>query len=215
MSSQKVILLSGISANGKTSTGADRSSKEFGKYLTPIMTRPIVELRTWASAVIVSSTTVIMDNPRLTCKDNPGLVRVVIDRRGLLSSNEYEVLSRLAKTFIYTSVSDHPLVDVQTVIKVPKQKFLTHVIDDLVKRGFDQILVEVGERLGMAMIDERLVDEIVCGIFPFLVTDPDAPGWMMLSHNQDKRGKVFDAITLKKTEIIDGAIIATYRVRYE
>lgn len=212
MSNRKVILLSGISANGKTSPGAGMSSKYFGKYLTPAMGKPINNLRIWANAVIVSANTLITDNPRLICEDNPDLVRVVIDRFGQLTSNEYEALSNSAKTLIYTSVTKHPLADSQTVIKVSKQNFLTHVINDLEAQGLKHILVEAGERLGLAMIGEQLVDEIVCGIFPFFVADTAAPGWMLANYH--KKGTVFDNITLQGIEVIDGAIIATYGVQY-
>lgn len=114
-------------------------------------------MRAMHQAIMVGTRTVLLDNPTLTTRlwkgANP--LRVTIDRNGVLPTSVH-LKDEKVPTLIYDSGD------------------LTHILDDLYKRGVQSLMVEGGGRLLQHFIDAELWDEarvevslqvLKCGVF--------------------------------------------------
>jgi len=140
-------------------------------------------LRAEADAIMVGSTTAIVDNPDLTCR-LPGLekrspVRVVVDSRLRLPlTAKLVATARQTPTWLITVAGNDPerlqafdSCGVQ-VIEVPagdEGVDLPAVMTELGKRGLTRLLVEGGAHLSAALLRHDLVDRIAWFRAPVLL----------------------------------------------
>ena len=64
----KTVLVVGSSIDGKISPGRGISSKNFGKYIPREVSLELHKLRSKVEGILVSSSTVLSDNPSLTVR---------------------------------------------------------------------------------------------------------------------------------------------------
>lgn len=156
--------------DGRTATATGESRWVTG----PAARRKVHAMRLGHDAVMVGSGTAVADDPDLTVRDMGAVrqpVRIVLDR-----SLRHAADSRLGRT-----AKDHPvwilhgafapqparaawLAAGATLIEVPEtagQLDLTAALRSLADRGLTRILSEGGSTLAAALIQGRLVDELV------------------------------------------------------
>lgn len=141
------------------------------------------QLRNHAEAIMVGSTTVLNDDPCLTCRlpDGSGRdpLRVVIDGR-LRMSAQSRMLQQdsAAGTLIITISEDQSRIAQLTaagaeVLQLPAtaggQVPLAAVWAELGRRSVQQLLLEGGPRLARAVLQEQLIERIMVFVAPKLL----------------------------------------------
>jgi diaminohydroxyphosphoribosylaminopyrimidine deaminase/5-amino-6-(5-phosphoribosylamino)uracil reductase len=126
------------SMDGKV-TAADGSSK----WITGELARAdVAKIRAQADAIVTSTSTVIADDPLLTSKglgQNP--LRIVMGLSEIKSTSQ--ILGADAETVLIKSHDFNELISLAN------------------DRGFNQLLIESGPKLGTALLRDDLVDEII------------------------------------------------------
>ncbi len=144
------------------------------------------------AAIMVGSTTVLKDNPRLTCRIDGGHnpLRIVVD--GSLKIPLECNLVQTAKdvdTLIATYEIDTKRIEPYIkagceVLTIPTQRGrnstsmhidLALLIDELGKMNIDSVLIEAGPSLASAALDARIVDRIQAYISPKIFGGVEAP----------------------------------------
>jgi diaminohydroxyphosphoribosylaminopyrimidine deaminase/5-amino-6-(5-phosphoribosylamino)uracil reductase len=116
-------------------------------------------LRSKYQAIMVGSSTVVMDNPRLTnrCWYGASPLRIVVDRRDRLDG-AYSIFDDAAPTLAFTG-SRRTLGAAEIVVGA--EATLTDVVGALYSRRIQSLLVEGGATLLGSFIDAGLWDEAV------------------------------------------------------
>lgn len=141
-----------------------------GKYikLNSVKVRNYIQKeRSNYQAIIVGSSTAIVDNPNLFATDSVDHepIRIIIDRRGrilnnkglnLLNNQEYE-------TWIFTQNLNMQYLNTKSHIKIFEMKTdqLGEIIDFLAKKNIQSVYVEGGPTLEKAFMDAGYVNEII------------------------------------------------------
>ncbi len=166
------ILKAAISMDGKIAA-KDGSSI----WITGDLARKDVHLmRAQSQAILVGTTTVLEDKPKLTVRDIDqdfhAPMRVILDAKGKIKPIGELFDTSIAPTLVATS----ELVDLQRkqewidhgceVVVVPltknkKRLDLAKLLKELGKRGIVQLLVEGGSKVFSSLIEEKLVDRLV------------------------------------------------------
>ncbi len=118
------------------------------------------KMRAENQSILVSTNTVVMDNPSLTVRNWPGKspIRIALDRTGRIPSN-YTILNNQSRTLIFTE-SDNQNSDKTEFIKVDfAQEGLKKIVEEIYKRNINSILVEGGAKLHESFINLGLWDE--------------------------------------------------------
>jgi len=119
-------------------------------WLTNIYSRQLVhKWRTEEHAILVGTTTIVEDNPKLTTRDwighNP--IRVVIDRTNKLSK-DFEVFNESAETILISELNidfNKPIAD--------------QISTTLYEKNIQSVIIEGGAQTLQNFIDENLWDE--------------------------------------------------------
>jgi diaminohydroxyphosphoribosylaminopyrimidine deaminase/5-amino-6-(5-phosphoribosylamino)uracil reductase len=147
-------------------------------------------VRPTLDAIIVGSSTVVIDNPQLTAR--PGgttegvhqPLRIVADSRGRVS-REAAVLRGPAPTLIATTAAspaawrDEMREAGAEVLVLPAREGhvdLVALVEELGRRGALTVLFEGGGVLLGSLFDARLVDRVHAVIAPMIIGAADAPG---------------------------------------
>ena len=163
--------------DGKIATSTGNS-----KWITDEASRNEVQkLRNKYDAILTSSSTVIKDNPSLTCRlingRNP--IRIILDTNLSTSpnSNVYKddgtkVYIVVSKTTLNSKIKTYPS-NVE-IIKCPLKNGhidLNEAVKILYKKGIMSILIEAGGQLNKAFIEEKLPDKLIQFIAPKILGD--------------------------------------------
>ncbi len=163
----------------KVATSLDGRISGANGYITNEDSRKFVhELRNIYDAVLVSSNTVIKDNPLLTCriKDGRDPVRIIVDSefRTSLKSNVYKDSNVIVVTTINADkgkIRKLKLIGGRVII-VNDKKGLVDLGGMLLKLGsigITSVMVEGGSKISAAFINEKVVDKIMFFIAPKLM----------------------------------------------
>jgi diaminohydroxyphosphoribosylaminopyrimidine deaminase/5-amino-6-(5-phosphoribosylamino)uracil reductase len=145
--------------------------------------------RPYIDAMLVGSSTVVIDNPQLTARpegiENPHQpLRVVVDSRGRIDPGR-NVLAGASKTLIATTEASAK--DWRQSIAATGGEVVVYAADaeghvdlpallrDLGKREVLSLLVEGGGVIIGSFFDQRLVDKVTLVIAPLIVGAADAP----------------------------------------
>jgi diaminohydroxyphosphoribosylaminopyrimidine deaminase/5-amino-6-(5-phosphoribosylamino)uracil reductase len=151
-------------------------------------------LRRQSDAILVGTNTVIADNPHLTprgdfegYKQNP--IRIICGEQEL--------------------PSDSHVFDDAATTQLVKTRDLDLLVEKLNDLGVNQVLVEAGPTLASAMLDHRLMDELVMYQAPSLL----GSGKSFFSF--DKESTIADQLRMDhiSTEVLDGDVKSVYRIR--
>lgn len=159
------------------------------KWITSKESRnDVQDLRAKQDAIVTGSGTIIADDPRLTVRNIPSKLkdshlrgsfkqpcRVIIDSELKISENA-NILNQNGKVLIYTNNKANREIKSKAdleIINVGNDKNnkvdILAVLKDLAKRGFNNVLIESGEKLAQSFLSQHLVDEIVFYISPKII----------------------------------------------
>jgi diaminohydroxyphosphoribosylaminopyrimidine deaminase / 5-amino-6-(5-phosphoribosylamino)uracil reductase len=148
-----------------------------GKRITGKKANEIVqELRSVYQSILVGSTTVQKDNPRLTCRGPHGQnpLRIVIDSQLDFPLNA-KMITEKGKTIVYCTPEVEgektKRLEESGVLVIPvKEKYrrvdLVSVLKDLGSREIKSVLVEGGAEIAASFMKEQLIDECIFFISP-------------------------------------------------
>lgn len=128
-------------------------SNVYSKFLNQVW-------RSEEMAIMVGTTTAIMDNPSLLCTINSATqpLRIVLDRN-LTIPKSHQLLADHAKTWIINEKIDNQ-VDNKRYIKLNfKQNLLSELLSLLYQYGISSLIVEGGVQLLQSFIQENLWQE--------------------------------------------------------
>lgn len=185
-----VIILAGMSIDGRISLGSPGSSRPFDENLPDKVAELLRQLRAESDAVMVGINTVEADNPSLRSNDNPGLLRVIVDSQCRVDNNAKVISDSTAPTLILTTNNARQTdVDNLRGLGVEVLRFgdarvdLAKALNALRLREVRRLLVEGGARLIGSLLKAGLVDEFQVVIFPFIVGDRDATPLVEINAN--------------------------------
>lgn len=174
-----VILSAAMSIDGKIATRRGKSKFSSNKDLARVH-----RLRGSVDAILVGRNTVSVDNPSLTVRHAKGRnpIRIILDPKATISSSSKIVkTSRNIPTMaIVSEIAPvrHTSLLVKKgleVIKCGKTKIdLKKLLSILAKRGIRKILVEGGGTTNWYFLKEKLVDEIIVTVTPYVVGGKEA-----------------------------------------
>ncbi|WP_041445283.1 bifunctional diaminohydroxyphosphoribosylaminopyrimidine deaminase/5-amino-6-(5-phosphoribosylamino)uracil reductase RibD [Syntrophobotulus glycolicus] len=172
-----VLYKSASTADGKTASCTGDS-----RWITNDLSRKYVhELRNSYDVIMVGSKTILQDNPQLTCRIAGGRhpVRLIVD--GTLSIPEEARLLSLSEgsTIIATTRAASPkkidkLKKIRNNIEVwvySEERYvpLKTLMQDILEKGYQSVLLEGGGTLAGQMIAEKLVDKVNLFIAPKII----------------------------------------------
>lgn len=203
-----------LTLDGKTAVSSGDS-----KWITSQQSRKYSHyLRSVSDVIMVGSQTVLNDNPLLNCRLEKGRdpVRLIVDG-ALTLPPDSQVLSSSASPCIIavTQAADqNKIACLKKKINVeiwqyPVSRFvpLPSLMQDLVSRGFNNVLLEGGGILAGKMLEEKLIDKIEFIYAPKLAGSGSSPlsGFHLM--------KMGHAVTIDNMEIIpqtDDFIVSGY-----
>ena len=168
-----VILSAAISIDGKIATRTGRSNLSSKKDLVRVH-----NLRKSVDAILIGKNTVNVDNPSLTVRHVKGKspIRIILDPNGSLSPKS-KVIRTAKKTPTILVVSENASRNMEKlvakgaqVIKCGKKTInIKKLLQILGKRGIKRIVVEGGGTTNWYFFKEKLVDEIIITVTPYVL----------------------------------------------
>jgi len=205
-----VILSAAISIDGKIATRTGRSNLSSKKDLIRVH-----NLRKSVDAILIGKNTVNIDNPSLTVRHVKGKnpIRVILDPSGSLSPRS-KVIRTAKKIPTILVVSENASRNVENlvakgaqVIKCGKKKInIKKLLQILGKRGIKRILVEGGGTTNWYFFNEKLVDEIIVTVTPYILGGSTAISLVEGVGFEN----VSNSFTLKKIKKIQNELVLHY-----
>lgn len=168
----------GMSLDGRTALANGKS-----KWITGEAAR--VDVQRWrarSSAILTGSGTVLSDDPHLTVRlDEPFAppARIVLDSRlriplaaNVLDGRVETIVMHAPETF---SDRFHPLFERLAVDAVDGQLVLSGVLEEIARRGVNELQVEAGPTLCGALFAAGFVDELLLYVAPILLGSSARP----------------------------------------
>ena len=217
-SKNKIIIISGISADGKLNTNAGLSSKSFDINLPEEIFDPLRTKRKSFDAVVVGINTALIDNPHLLSEYNSNLRQIVVDSKCRIDlDSELVNDKRCNLILVTTNKADKSKIDqlkaknIDVLICGKSRVDLHKMVEELSKININNLMIEGGGKIIHSFLKEKLVDEIHLVIFPFLVGNNSAIPLI------NGRGFNFNLnLKLIKSKILSkNFILNIYKVIYE
>ena len=197
-----VTISAAISLDGNiaTKTGDSRlsSKKDIAR---------VHKLRASVDAILIGKRTMMIDDPSLTVRYAKGKnpIRIILDSKGSIKSNSKIIQTcRNVPTIIAVSekTSQKNITRLQNhgleILKCGKNKIdLKKLLQMLKKRNIKKILVEGGGATNWSFLKERLVDEIIITLTPFVIGGKNATSLV----EGDGFDKISQACSLKLKKI--------------
>ncbi len=118
------------------------------------------KIRSENQAILVSTNTVLLDNPTLTVRfwtgKNP--IRIVIDRTNKIPDN-YNVMNGLVQTLFFSNKEKLEKNNVEYCVIPFNDNTLRVILNELYKRNINSVLVEGGAKVLNSFIESGLWDE--------------------------------------------------------
>jgi diaminohydroxyphosphoribosylaminopyrimidine deaminase/5-amino-6-(5-phosphoribosylamino)uracil reductase len=176
MSQVKATILTGLSIDGRINFSGSGSSKGFDQGLPQRLINLSDSLRANSDAVMVGINTIINDDPKLRSSANQSLQRVVVDSR-LRIPFDARVIGDDPSNLILACGENHDVEKRSALEKIGVQVFqlkghkvnLSSLISHLSEIGIASLVVEGGGKLNFSLLDQNLVQNLMCVIFPFAI----------------------------------------------
>lgn len=170
-----ITIKTAVTLDGKIASRTGNS-----KWITDETSRNTAHtLRNKYDAVLTSSSTVIKDNPFLTCRIKNGRnpIRIVLDTNLTSTPNSNVYNDDETKVFILTSYNSPTAKFINKNVKILKCSLknnhinLKEALNLLYNEGIRSILVEAGGMLNNSFIQEGLADKLVQFTAPKILSD--------------------------------------------
>ena len=206
-----------MSIDGRTAM-ADGTSK----WITGEAARLDVQrLRARSSAILTGAGTVLADDPSMTVRlegTTRQPERIIIDTN-LSTPTDAKIIKQPGQAHILTCSDDEVTIDqltqagakVVTLPKVNNGVDLHAMMDYLNKLEINEVLLETGATLSGAMLEEKLIDEIIIYMAPVVMGD-QARGLFRLPQLNSMSDKI--ELSLKNTRMLGNDIRLTYTPNY-
>lgn len=127
----------------------------------PITRQLTHKIRSENQAILVGTTTVLLDNPSLTVRNWSGKspIRVAIDRKGKIPS-DFHILDGSIPTLIFTEIEKKNKKNVQYINIDFATSVLPSLLMELFNQNINSVLVEGGAQLLKCFIEMGLWDEV-------------------------------------------------------
>ena len=169
-----VIISAAMTIDGKISSRSGRSNLSSKKDLIRVH-----NLRKDVDAILVGKNTINVDDPLLSVRHVKGKnpIRVILDSKGNLSSSSKVIKTAKEISTMLVVTENAPSTTVENfiengvqVIRCGKNKInLKRLLLMLRKKGIRRILVEGGGTTNWYFFKEKLVDEIIITITPYVL----------------------------------------------
>lgn len=118
------------------------------------------KMRSENQSILVSTNTVLLDNPSLTVRNWSGKspIRIALDRQGLIPKT-YNLYNGKSPTFIYTENLGENIHNLEFIPHIFDSSSLKVLLDSIYRKGIHSVLVEGGAKLHKSFIDAGLWDE--------------------------------------------------------
>ncbi|WP_166392401.1 2,5-diamino-6-(ribosylamino)-4(3H)-pyrimidinone 5'-phosphate reductase [Candidatus Nitrosotalea sp. TS] len=208
-----VILSAAMSMDGKIATRKGESKFSSSKDLARVH-----RLRGSVDAILVGRNTVSVDNPSLTVRHAKGRnpLRIILDPKATISpsSKIVKTSKKIHTMAIVSETAPSRRVSILAkkgleVIKCGKIRIdLKKLLSILAKRGIRKILVEGGGTTNWYFLKEKLVDEIIVTITPYVVGGKESVS-LVEGHGFDK---ISYPLKLKQVKRMGSEIILHYTI---
>jgi len=205
-----VIVSAAMSIDGKLATHTGRSNLSSKKDLIRVH-----KLRKSADAILVGKNTISVDDPLLTVRyvkgKNP--IRIILDSKANLSTKS-RVIETAKKVPTILVVAENSSRKVERfiakgveVIRCGKNKIdLKKLLEILGKKGIKRIIVEGGGTTNWYFFKEKLVDELVITITPYILGGRNAISLV----EGDGFREIHNSFKLQKIQKIQNEIVLHY-----
>lgn len=145
------------------------------------------KMRTENMAIMVSTNTVLLDNPSLTVRYWFGKspVRIAIDRKGLIPEN-YEIMDKKYPTLIFSWKRHKTLPNLEYIRIGSEQDNLDFILQQLYERNIHSVLVEGGAKFLNSFIQCDLWDEANVEVSQFSIGE-GVPAPVLRNAAEDSR----------------------------
>jgi diaminohydroxyphosphoribosylaminopyrimidine deaminase/5-amino-6-(5-phosphoribosylamino)uracil reductase len=125
------------------------------------------KMRSENQAIMVSTNTVLLDNPSLTVRNWVGKtpVRITLDRQGRIPQG-YHLLDGSVPTLVFTEIQQPKLANVEYIQIDFKEEGLQGILKKIFERNIHSVLVEGGAQLLNSFIAENLWVEAYVEVAP-------------------------------------------------
>jgi 2,5-diamino-6-(ribosylamino)-4(3H)-pyrimidinone 5'-phosphate reductase len=205
-----IIISAAMSIDGKLATRTGRSNLSSKKDLIRVH-----KLRKSADAILVGKNTISVDDPLLTVRyvkgKNP--IRIILDSKANLST-KYKIIETAKKVPTILVVSENSPGKVDgfiakgvEIIRCGKNKIdLKKLLEILGKKGIKRIVVEGGGTTNWYFFKEKLVDEIVVTITPYVLGGKAAISLV----EGDGFKEISDSFKLQKIKKLQNELVLHY-----
>ncbi len=137
------------------------------KISNPVTQQLTHKMRSENMAIMVSTNTVLLDNPSLTARYWPGNtpVRIAIDRHGVIPE-DYFLKDQKVRTIIFTTAKRESKPNLEYIETHRDADNLPLILQKLYELNFHSVLVEGGAKLLTSFIQSGLWDETNVEISP-------------------------------------------------
>lgn len=173
-----IILSAAVSIDGKIATYSGESNLSSKMDLIRLH-----RLRRDVDAILVGKNTINVDNPLLTVRHVKGKnpIRIILDSSGTISTNSkiVKTANKISTILVVTERATRitPKLDKKRVeiIRCGRNKInLKKLLNILQKRGISKILLEGGGITNWYFLKEKLVDELILTVTPYILGGKDA-----------------------------------------
>lgn len=172
-----IALKTATTLDGKIATETGSS-----KWITSEKARAEVQkIRNRYDAILTTSSTIIKDNPSMTCtlKNGKNPIKIILDRelKTNFNSKIYTSVGKKIYIIVDENISDAKILTIPTdiaVIKCPSDNYklnLSCLFKKLFELGINSVLVEAGGKLNGELVSLGLTDKIYQFIAPKILCD--------------------------------------------
>lgn len=141
--------------------GIRQSPEEMPLQISNPVTRMLThKMRSENQSIMVSTNTVLLDNPSLTVRNWTGKnpIRIALDRQGLIP-HEFNLLDAKVQTYIFTNSEIKSLSNVEYIQENFDEGSLQNIVSKIYELNINSIMVEGGAKLLNSFIEMNLWDE--------------------------------------------------------
>jgi 2,5-diamino-6-(ribosylamino)-4(3H)-pyrimidinone 5'-phosphate reductase len=174
----RIILSAAMSIDGKIASNSGESNLSSKMDLVRLH-----RLRRNMDAILVGKNTVDVDDPLLTVRHVKGKspIRIILDSRGTISRNSkiVKTAGKISTILVVTEKAPRNIGKLSKkgveVIRCGRNKIpLKRLLNILQKRGINKILLEGGGITNWYFLKEKLVDQLILTVTPYILGGMDA-----------------------------------------